>query len=61
MTTLAPSYDPTTFESRLYQEWESTGVFQSNARQSRLTDELLRVRAARSASSRFLVHNEGLR
>src|SRR5687768_1097219 len=29
MTTLAPSYDPTTFESRLYQEWESTGVFQS--------------------------------
>ncbi|MCA1714885.1 MAG: valine--tRNA ligase, partial [Gammaproteobacteria bacterium] len=26
---LAPGYDPTTFESRLYQEWESSGVFQS--------------------------------
>jgi len=25
---LASSYDPTTFESRLYQEWESSGVFQ---------------------------------
>jgi valyl-tRNA synthetase len=39
MTTLAPSYDPTTFESRLYQEWESTGVFQSKARQSKGTGE----------------------
>ncbi|MCI4567658.1 valine--tRNA ligase [Lysobacter sp. CFH 32150] len=25
---LASSYDPTTFESRLYQEWENSGVFQ---------------------------------
>jgi valyl-tRNA synthetase len=24
---LAPSYDPTTFESRLYAEWEASGVF----------------------------------
>ena len=29
MTTLAPSYDPTTFESRLYQEWESSGAFKA--------------------------------
>jgi valyl-tRNA synthetase len=27
-TTLSPSYDPTQFESRLYQQWESSGVFQ---------------------------------
>ncbi|MCF7221285.1 valine--tRNA ligase [Marilutibacter chinensis] len=27
MTTLAPSYDPTQFESRLYRQWESSGVF----------------------------------
>src|SRR5687767_8601128 len=27
--TLAPSYDPTTFESRLYQEWESSGAFKA--------------------------------
>ncbi|QDH71007.1 valine--tRNA ligase [Marilutibacter alkalisoli] len=27
MTTLAPSYDPTQFESRLYQQWEASGVF----------------------------------
>ncbi|MDR6992981.1 valine--tRNA ligase [Luteimonas sp. 3794] len=26
--TLAPSYDPGTFEARLYAEWEKTGVFQ---------------------------------
>jgi valyl-tRNA synthetase len=26
--TLAPSYDPAQFESRLYAEWESSGVFQ---------------------------------
>ncbi|MGH8084230.1 MAG: valine--tRNA ligase [Lysobacter sp.] len=26
--TLASSYDPTQFESRLYQQWESSGVFQ---------------------------------
>ncbi len=25
--TLAPSYDPTQFESRLYEQWESSGVF----------------------------------
>ena len=28
MTTLSPSYDPTQFETRLYQQWESNGVFQ---------------------------------
>ena len=28
MTTLSPSYDPTQFETRLYQQWESSGVFQ---------------------------------
>ena len=28
-STLATGYDPTTFESRLYQEWESSGVFKS--------------------------------
>jgi len=27
MTTLAPSYDPSQFESRLYAEWEAGGVF----------------------------------
>ncbi|MDQ3056436.1 MAG: valine--tRNA ligase [Pseudomonadota bacterium] len=27
MTTLAPSYDPKTFEARLYSEWEASGVF----------------------------------
>jgi valyl-tRNA synthetase len=27
MTTLASSYDPTQFESRLYRQWESSGVF----------------------------------
>ena len=27
MTTLSPSYDPTQFETRLYQQWESSGVF----------------------------------
>ncbi|WP_147653438.1 valine--tRNA ligase [Vulcaniibacterium gelatinicum] len=27
MSTLAPSYDPASFESRLYQEWEASGVF----------------------------------
>jgi valyl-tRNA synthetase len=27
MTTLAPSYDPTQFEARLYAEWEASGVF----------------------------------
>ncbi|GAB3734760.1 valine--tRNA ligase [Luteimonas pelagia] len=27
MSTLAPSYDPTAFESRLYAEWESSGAF----------------------------------
>ncbi|HEY0660629.1 MAG TPA: valine--tRNA ligase, partial [Lysobacter sp.] len=26
--TLSPSYDPTQFEARLYQQWESSGVFQ---------------------------------
>ncbi|HEY0505821.1 MAG TPA: class I tRNA ligase family protein, partial [Lysobacter sp.] len=26
--TLASSYDPKQFETRLYQEWESSGVFQ---------------------------------
>ncbi|MHB8911753.1 MAG: valine--tRNA ligase [Lysobacter sp.] len=28
MTTLSPSYDPTQFETRLYRQWESSGVFQ---------------------------------
>ncbi|MEJ7746894.1 MAG: valine--tRNA ligase, partial [Luteimonas sp.] len=28
MTTLASSYDPKTFEARLYAEWESSGVFE---------------------------------
>src|SRR5688572_4349215 len=28
MTTLSSSYDPTQFETRLYQQWESSGVFQ---------------------------------
>ena len=27
MTTLAPGYDPKTFESRLYAQWESSGAF----------------------------------
>ncbi|CTP91574.1 valine--tRNA ligase [Xanthomonas translucens pv. arrhenatheri] len=27
MTTLAPSYDPTSFESRLYAQWEAAGYF----------------------------------
>ncbi len=27
MTILAPSYDPSQFESRLYAEWEASGVF----------------------------------
>ena len=27
MTTLSPSYDPTAFESRLYQQWEASGAF----------------------------------
>src|SRR5688572_4231938 len=27
MTTLSSSYDPTQFETRLYQQWESSGVF----------------------------------
>ncbi|MBW3551709.1 MAG: class I tRNA ligase family protein, partial [Proteobacteria bacterium] len=27
-TSLSPSYDPTQFETRLYQQWESSGVFQ---------------------------------
>ncbi|WP_119717265.1 valine--tRNA ligase [Cognatilysobacter tabacisoli] len=27
MTTLSPSYDPTDFETRLYQQWESSGAF----------------------------------
>ncbi|HVR81705.1 MAG TPA: valine--tRNA ligase [Luteimonas sp.] len=27
MTSLAPSYDPTQFEARLYAEWEASGVF----------------------------------
>ena len=27
MTTLAPGYDPKSFESRLYQQWESSGAF----------------------------------
>ncbi|GAB2502818.1 valine--tRNA ligase [Lysobacter humi (ex Lee et al. 2017)] len=27
MTTLAPGYDPTQFETRLYQQWEASGVF----------------------------------
>ncbi|MCC4598970.1 valine--tRNA ligase [Xanthomonas melonis] len=27
MTTLAPSYDPATFESRLYAQWEAAGYF----------------------------------
>ena len=27
MTTLAPGYDPTAFETRLYQQWEASGVF----------------------------------
>ncbi|MFC0676902.1 valine--tRNA ligase [Lysobacter korlensis] len=27
-TALSPSYDPTQFETRLYQQWESSGVFQ---------------------------------
>ena len=25
--TLSPSYDPTEFETRLYRQWESSGVF----------------------------------
>ena len=28
MTTLPPGYDPKTFETRLYAEWESSGVFE---------------------------------
>src|SRR5687768_6919713 len=39
MTTLAPSYDPTTFEARLYQEWESTGAFQSKGAASNAASE----------------------
>ena len=31
MSTLSPSYDPTQFETRLYQQWESSGVFQAAA------------------------------
>jgi valyl-tRNA synthetase len=27
MTTLAPGYDPKSFESRLYAQWESSGAF----------------------------------
>ena len=34
MSTLSPSYDPTQFETRLYQQWESSGVFQAGARQA---------------------------
>ncbi len=32
MTTLSPSYDPTQFETRLYQQWESSGVFQPSGK-----------------------------
>ncbi|WP_189457257.1 valine--tRNA ligase [Cognatilysobacter bugurensis] len=28
MSTLAPGYDPTQFETRLYEQWESSGAFQ---------------------------------
>ena len=27
MTTLASGYEPKTFESRLYQQWEASGAF----------------------------------
>ena len=27
MSTLAPGYDPTQFETRLYERWESSGAF----------------------------------
>jgi valyl-tRNA synthetase len=30
--TLAPSYDPTEFETRLYQQWESSGVFKPSGK-----------------------------
>ena len=30
MTQLSPSYDPTEFETRLYRQWESSGVFASS-------------------------------
>ncbi|MDV3254575.1 MAG: class I tRNA ligase family protein, partial [Lysobacter sp.] len=30
--TLAPSYDPTEFETRLYQQWEASGVFQPSGK-----------------------------
>ncbi|MFD0739079.1 valine--tRNA ligase [Lysobacter koreensis] len=32
MITLSPSYDPTQFETRLYQQWESSGVFQPSGK-----------------------------
>src|SRR4249919_2039960 len=32
MTTLAPSYDPTQFEARLYAEWEASGVFRPSGK-----------------------------
>jgi len=32
MTTLSPSYDPTQFETRLYQQWEGSGVFQPSGK-----------------------------
>ncbi|HEV8694855.1 MAG TPA: valine--tRNA ligase, partial [Lysobacter sp.] len=35
MSTLSPSYDPTQFETRLYQQWESSGLFQAGVRQPR--------------------------
>ena len=32
MTTLAPSYDPTQFEARLYAQWERSGVFRPSGK-----------------------------
>jgi valyl-tRNA synthetase len=32
MTTLAPGYDPTQFEARLYAQWESSGVFKPSGK-----------------------------
>ena len=32
MTQLSPSYDPTQFETRLYRQWESSGVFKPSGK-----------------------------